>query len=160
VIKRLVKPVAMTLVIPGFLVGTAFLASSQAGAIPSGCGVVSVGIVDAKLGIDAAHVTPHRPSASALICSYYGNSGRAANEATINYLPASKRTFLAIEASLAKTHAITKIAGIKSGAYTYVAAPNRFLYVLDDTTQVQIFVIDSVPLGRLKALARAIPLFS
>jgi hypothetical protein len=120
---------------------------------------VSVALVDAKLRIAAAHVTAHRPSAAALICSYYGNSGRAANEATINYLRASSGTFLGIEASLAKTHSIRKIAGIKSGAYTYVAAPDRFFYVLDNTTQVQIFAIDSVPLARLQSLARALPVF-
>jgi hypothetical protein len=157
--RHFVRNSAMWLALPGFLLGSAFLSQARAGAVPSGCGVVSIAVVDAKLGIDAAHVAARRPSASALACSYYGNSGRAANEATINYLPASARTFFAVEALLGKTHAISKVAGIKSGAYTYVASSDRFLYVLDGTTQVQIFVIDSVPLGRLKALGRALPLF-
>lgn len=158
--RHFAKRLAVGIAIPALLISGAFLTEAQAGAIPSTCGVVSIALVDAKLGIDAAHVTPHHPSVAALICSYYGNSGRAANEASINYLPASSKTFLAIEASLAKTHSITKISGIKSGAYTYVAAPDRFLYVLDGTTQVQIFAIDSIPLGRMKALARALPAFS
>jgi hypothetical protein len=134
--------------------------AAMAGATPSTCGVVSVGLVNAKLGIDAAHVTAHHPAspAGALICSYYGNSGRAANEATINYVPATPTSFAAVEASLAKTHSIRKLAGIQSGAYTYVVAPDRFLYTLDSTTQVQIFA--TVSLARLEALGRALPSLS
>ncbi|MGA8297751.1 MAG: hypothetical protein WB770_11975 [Acidimicrobiales bacterium] len=157
---RLTAKLSVCLSLAGLLIGSAIVTESPAGATPSTCGVVSVALVDAKLGIAAAHVNARRPSSVALICSYYGNSGRASNEATINYLPASKRTFLAIEASLAKTHSIRRISGIKSGAYTYVAGTERFLYVLDNTTQVQMFAIDSVSLGRLEALARALPLFS
>ncbi len=144
----------------GPLVGVfAFVADGQAGSSPTTCGVVSVALVNAKLGIDAAHVTAHHPAspAGALICSYYGNSGRATNEATINYVPASPTAFAAVEASLAKTHSEHKIAGIKSGAYTYVAEPDRFLYVLDGTTQAQIFATASVSLARLEALGRALP---
>lgn len=157
---RFAARLAASLTLPGLLLVVPLAIASRAGATPSTCGVVSVALVDAKLGIDAAHVTAHHPSARALICSYYGNSGRAANEATINYLPASPTTFLAVEASLAKTHSISKIAGIKSGAYTYVVAPDRYLYVLDATTQVQIFATESVSLGRLEALARALPALS
>ena len=137
----------------------AFVADGLAGSSPTTCGVVSVALVNAKLGIDAAHVTAHHPAspAGALICSYYGNSGRATNEATINYVPASPTAFAAVEASLAKTHSEHKITGIQSGAYTYVAEPDRFLYVLDGTTQAQIFATASVSLARLEALGRALP---
>ncbi len=157
---RFVTRLAISLSLPGLFLAAAFVTASRVSATPSNCGVVPVALVDAKLEIDAAHVTPHRPASphGALICSYFGNSGRAANEATINYLPASPTTFVAVEASLAKTHSIRKIAGIGSGAYTYFVAPDRFLYVLDGTTQVQIFA--TVSLGRLEALGRALPRLS
>jgi hypothetical protein len=138
----------------------AVLAAEPAGAAAPTCNTVSVRLLDSTLGIDAAHVNAIHPAspAGALICSYYGNSGRAANEATINYLRASARTFSAVEASLAKTHAIRSIVGIKSGAYSYVTGSERFLYVLDGTDQVQMYAI--VGLGKLEKLARLIPLLT
>src|SRR5579862_2214873 len=69
------------------------LGTSQASASPSSCSVASVTLVDAKLGIQAAHVNATHPAspAGALICSYYGNSGRTANEATISFVPATAK---------------------------------------------------------------------
>lgn len=148
---------AISLSLLGLVPVAVFVTASRADATPSNCGVVPVALVDAKLRIDAAHVTAHHPTSprGALICSYFGNSGRAANEATVNYVATSPTTFVAVEALLAKTHSVHKIAGIGSGAYTYFVAPDRFLYVLDGTTQVQIFA--TVSLVRLEALARALP---
>ncbi len=68
--------------------GTAALTGVSAAATTPTCATVSIATMNSALGIDAAHVTSLHPpkNPSALICSYYGNSGRAANEATINYL--------------------------------------------------------------------------
>jgi hypothetical protein len=94
----------------------------------------------------------------ALICSYYGNSGQSANEATINYVPATAKGFAGVKSSLSATHSIRTIAGIKSGAYSYLVGSTRFLYVLDGTEQLQMFA--TVPLVRLEHLAEAIPVLS
>jgi hypothetical protein len=119
---------------------------------------VSVAHLDAELGIDAAHVTALHPGkpAGALICSYYGNSGRAANEATLNYVPASPTTFAGVKLGLRTVHKIRTLAGIDSGAYSYSVGSERYLYVLVGPDQVQLFA--TVPLVRLEALARTLPL--
>ena len=99
------------------------------------------------------------PSApvGALICSYFGASGRIANEATINYVPASAKAFAAVEASLGATHAVTPLAGIKTAAYTYRAAPNTLVYVEDGSEQVHLYA--DVSLAKLEKLARKLPNF-
>lgn len=140
------------------------LAATLAGASPdaasTNCGVVSVARLDSSLGIDAVHVTATHPNSKpdALICSYYGNTGRAANGATVNYVPAATKSFAALEVSLAASHKIQPVSGIKSGAYSYVVGAERYLYVLDGPNQVQIFAM--VSLVRLEALARSLPLLS
>lgn len=125
----------------------------------SSCGGVSVKVLDSALRIEAAQVSASHPStAGALICSYFGNSGRSANEATINYLPATAKVFAAIEASLSKTNTIRTIPGMKSGAYSYLKGSERYLYVLDGVDQVQIYA--TVPLAKLEKLAGERPLLS
>jgi hypothetical protein len=133
---------------------------SASGATGATCSSVSVQTVDSALGIDAAKVNSTRPPspAGALICSYYGLSGNAANEATINFLPATSTQFLAVENSLAKQHRIVNVPGIKSGAYHYHLAPNNFMFVLDGSMQVQMFATVSV--AKLERLARNLPLYS
>ncbi len=123
----------------------------------STCGSMSVSVLDANLGIDATHVSAAHPASpvGALICSYFGNSGRTANEATVNYLPATAKAFATFEASLANSHRIRTINGIKSAAYSYEVGSERYLYVLDGTKQVQMFA--ATPLSKLEALARAMP---
>ena len=132
----------------------------QAGAATATCGTLSIATINAALGVDAAHVTSVHPAKNvkALICSYYGNSGRAANELTINYLPATAATFAVVKASNASSHQLKTITGIKSGAYSYVVGTERYLYVLDGTDQVQMFTI--APLAKLEELARKMPSLS
>lgn len=141
------------------------LAVSAATALPAGaagatCATVTLAKLNAALGIDAAHVTSVRPAKNprALICSYYGNSGRATNEATINYVPATPTSFAALKASNARLHKVRTISGIKSNAYSYVVGAEQYLYVLDGGDQVQMFAI--APLSKLEALGRALPSLS
>jgi len=133
--------------------------TSTAGVAPS-CATPSIAGLDATLGIDAAHVTTVRPPrpVGSLVCSYYGNRGLAANEATITYLPVSRKLFGLIEASLASKHAVRPIPGVKSAAYSYAIGAQRYLYLLDGAVQVQLYA--TVPLVRLERLARALPLLS
>jgi hypothetical protein len=141
------------------LAGTG-VSALQAGAATATCGTVSIATINAALGIDAAHVTSVHPAKNpkALICSYYGNSGRAANEVTINYIPTAAASFAAVKASNASSHQLRTITGIKSGAYSYVIGTERYLYVLDGTDQVQMFTI--APLAKLEELARKMPTLS
>jgi hypothetical protein len=140
------------------LLSVTAVAAFAAGTAPT-CNTVSLKLLDSTLAIDAAHVnTTHPPTAGSLVCSYYGNSGRSANEATINYLPAGAVVFAKVEASLASSHTIRSIPWIKSGAYSYVQGNERFLYVLDGTEQVQMYA--TVPLVKLELLAKAMPLVS
>jgi hypothetical protein len=134
--------------------------ATTTGAITATCGTVSIATMNAALAIDAAHVTSVRPpkNPKALICSYYGNSGRAANEATINYLPATARSFAALKASNASSHHVRTITGIKTSAYSYEIGTENYLYVLNGTDQVQIFA--TVPLSKLEILARKMPSLS
>jgi hypothetical protein len=60
-----------------------------------------------------------------------------------------------VKTVLARTHQIHTIGGIKAGAYSYDVGLERYLYVLDGSTQVQLFA--TVPLVRLEALARELP---
>jgi hypothetical protein len=105
-------------------------------------------------------VTSLRPpkNPKALICSDYGNSSRAANEATINYLPATAASFAALQASNASSHHVQTITGLKSGAYSYEVGTERYLYVLNGTEQVQMFAISA--LAKLETLARKMPRLS
>jgi hypothetical protein len=137
--------------------GVAGVAAPPAGATPTTCATVSITQLDTALGIDASHVTASHPASpvGALICSYYGDTGRAANEATVNYLPATAKAFRAVKASLSTSHAIRTITGIKSGAYSYSVGSERYLYVLDGSSQVQIFA--TIALAKLETLARALP---
>jgi hypothetical protein len=116
--------------------------------------------LNTALGIDAAHVTSVHPAKDpkALICSYYGNSGRAANQATINYIPTTATSFAALKASNAASHQVRTITGIRTSAYSYVIGTERYLYVLDGRDQVQMFAI--APLAKLEALGRALPSLS
>ena len=141
------------------LAGTG-MSALQAGAATAACGTLGIATINAALGIDAAHVTSVHPETNpkALICSYYGNSGRAANEVTINYVPATAASFAAVKASNAPSHQLRTITGIKSFAYSYVIGTERYLYVLDGTDQVQMFTI--APLAKLEVLARKMPLIS
>jgi hypothetical protein len=132
------------------MVAGVIVATSMAAASPTSCSVVYVSKLDASLGIDAAHVTSTHPkgNANALICSYYGDSGRAANEATLNYLPTTAKSFAALETTASASHKVRRIVGIKSAAYSYVVGTERYLYVLDGSSQVQIFA--ALPLARLE----------
>ena len=134
-------------------------AIAAAAGAASSCGRVSVKLLDSALGINAAQVNASHPSTpGALVCSYFGNTGKAANEATVNYLPASAKVFAGIEAALAKTNRIRTISAIKSGAYSYLQGSERYLYVLDGVDQVQIYA--TVPLAKLEKLAREMPIIS
>lgn len=121
------------------------------------CATVTISALDRALGIDAAKVSTVRPAKphGAVICSYFGLSGRAANEATIGYIPVTRLEFAEIRAALAKSHVITGVKGIKGGAYSFVSSGETFLYVLDGRYQVQLFA--TRPLGRLKQLGVALP---
>jgi hypothetical protein len=116
-------------------IGAVVLSGTAVTAIPAAamtatCQTVSIATLDAALGMDAAHVTPLRPpkNPKALICSYYGNSGRAANEATINYLPTTAASFASLKASNASAHHVQTITSLKSGAYSYEVGTKRYLY--------------------------------
>jgi hypothetical protein len=146
-------------------IGAVALISIAITAIPAAattatCATVRIATLNAALGIDVAHVTSLRPPKNprALICSYYGNSGKAANEATINYLPTTATSFDALKASNASSHHVRTINGIKSGAYSYDVGTERYLYVLSGTEQVQMFAV--VPLEKLESLARELPSLS
>lgn len=148
------------LVIGAIVLGGTAVTAIPAAATAATCGTVSIATVNAALGIDAAHVTSLRPpkNPKALICSYFGNSGRAANEATINYLPATAASFTALKASNASSHHVRTITGLKSGAYSYDVGTERYLYFLNGTEQVQMFAI--VALAKLEGLAREMPVLS
>jgi hypothetical protein len=136
---------------------TLAVTATPAAATTPACSTVGIATLNSALGIDAAHVSSQHPR-NALICSYYGNSGKAANEATINYIPTTARSFAALKASNASSHAVRTITSIKSGAYSYDIGTERYLYVLDGTEQVQMFAI--VPLAKLETLAREMPSLS
>jgi hypothetical protein len=140
--------------------GVSSLLACPAGATTATCATVSVAKLNAALGIDAAHVTSvHPPKApTALICSYYGNSGRAANEATINYLATTAASFAALKTSNARAHHVSTVGGIGTSAYSYAIGSERYLYVLDGKDQVQMFAIAT--LAKLEALGRALPKLS
>jgi hypothetical protein len=147
------------------VIGAVVLGGTAATAIPAGattatCQTVSIASLNAAIGIDAAHVTSLRPpkNPKALICSYYGDSGRAANEATINYVTATAASFAALKASNASSHHVQTITGLKSGAYSYEVGAERYLYVLDGKEQVQMFAI--VGLTKLESVARRMPSLS
>lgn len=146
-------------------IGAVVLAGTAVTAIPAAattatCQTVGIATVNAALGIDAAHVTSLRPpkNPKALICSYYGNSGRTANEATINYVATTAASFAALKASNASSHHVRTITGIKSDAYSYEVGTERYLYVLNGSEQVQMFAI--VALAKLESLAREMPSLS
>jgi hypothetical protein len=143
-------------------IGGVVLAASALGVLPSTaatttCATVSIAKINKALGIDAAHVSAVRPAKNptALICSYYGNSGRAANEVTINYVPATAASFAALKASNARSHRVRTISGIGTSAYSFAIGTEGYLYVLKGKEQVQIFAIASLP--KLEALGRALP---
>ena len=130
-----------------------------AGAAPNpSCTTVSVATLDQALTIDAAAVNPSRPSGTpgSLICSYYGLSGHAKNQATIIYIATTARTFSAVEKVLAQRHAISNVHGIKSAAYDYKLGDYYYLFVFDGGYQVEMYA--EVPLGRVERLARRLPL--
>jgi hypothetical protein len=148
------------LAIGATVLALAAISTLPATAATATCGTVTIAKLNAALGIDAAHVTSvHPPKApKALICSYYGNSGRAANEATINYIPTTATSFAALKASNARAHQVRTITGIRTSAYSYAIGTERYLYVLDGKDQVQMFAI--APLAKLEALGRALPSLS
>jgi hypothetical protein len=74
----------------------------------------------------------------------------------MNFVPASAAAFFGVKASLASTHSLRTIAGIKSGAYSYLVGQERYLYVLDGAYQVQLFA--TVALAKLEKVAIALPL--
>jgi len=139
------------------------LAATLAGASPdaasTNCGVVSVARLDSSLGIDAVHVTATHPNSKpdALICSYYGNTGRAANGATVNYVPAATKSFAALEVSLAASHKINPYPA-SSRARTATSSARSATLRTGRPEPVQIFAM--VSLVRLEALARSLPLLS
>jgi hypothetical protein len=147
---------ALVSMVPAALGG----ASLAAGAVAPSCTTVSIATLDAKLGIAAAHVHATHPGAPAgsLICSYYGNSGLTENEATLTFVPATAAAFASVKAALSNGHSIRTITGIKQGAYSYLVASQRYLYVLDGSEQVQLYA--TVALARLEQLARALPALS
>lgn len=147
------------------LIGAVVLGGAAVNVIPAAatmatCQTVSIATLNVALGIDAAHVTSLRPpkNPKALICSYYGNSGRAANEATINYITTTAASFAALKVSNASSHHVQTITGLKSDAYSYEVGTERYLYVLDGKEQVQIFAIAA--LAKLENLARRMPSLS
>jgi hypothetical protein len=131
-------------------------ATAGAGVDPS-CTTVSVATLDQALTIDAAAVMSSRPSGTpgSLICSYYGLSGHAKNEATIIYIPTIARTFSAVEKVLAQKYHVANVHGIKSAAYAYKFGTDYYLFVLDGGYQVEMYA--EVSLGRVERLARRLP---
>lgn len=148
------------LAVGGFALAVSAVTALPATAATVTCGTVTIAKLNTALDIDAAHVTSVHPAkdAKTLICSYYGNSGRAANEATINYIPTTATSFAALKASNARSHKVRTVTGISASAYSYVIGTERYLYGLDGRDQVQMFAI--APLARLEALARALPALS
>jgi hypothetical protein len=147
----------------GATLGASFVSASLwstvgAVSVPT-CSSISIASLDKALAIDAVKVNADRPAspAGSLICSYYGLSGQAQNEATINYVPATPFMFAAVEKALANKYAISLVGGLKSRAYEYYRSGNHYLYVLDGGYQVQLFGIQ--PLGRIERLARKLPNF-
>lgn len=136
------------------LLGAASTIPASAAAAPS-CASVPIRVVDLFLRIDARFVTPHRVSASALICSYYGATGRAANEATIIYLVSNQHEFIGNKEKAAARHVLRTVSATE---YGYASGSDEYLFVLDGSHQVQVFAM--VPFGRLERLARHLPSFS
>jgi hypothetical protein len=147
-----------SLAITGSAIATVPLLSTAGAAAKPSCTTVSVTVLDQALTIDAAAVMSTRPSGTpgSLICSYYGLSGHAKNEATIIYIPTTVRTFRAVEKVLGKTHAVSDVHGIKSAAYDYRLGDDYYLFVFDGRYQVEMYAM--VPLGRIERLARRLPI--
>jgi hypothetical protein len=148
--RRMVRVVIATVAFSGVFLGSV-LASAASPAAPS-CSTISIPVLDKYLGIDAKFVNPHRVSAKALICSYYGATGRAINEATIIYLASNSVEFAGNKTKNAATHTLQTVSPTEY-AYSYGGA--HYVFVLDGGFQVQLFAI--VPLARIEHLARRLP---
>ncbi|HUY30180.1 MAG TPA: hypothetical protein VMV02_04215 [Acidimicrobiales bacterium] len=118
------------------------------------CATVSVHLLDAELRIAAVAVHAARPPSpkGSLICSYYGATGHAANQATIVYLRADAAQFAAIRRGVAATHRIAPVAHLGAGAFSYAVPPVHYLYLQRAGHLVEIYA--QVATARLELLAR------
>ena len=125
-----------------------------AGAAVPSCASVSVATVNAALRIHAAHVNSTHPAspAGSLICSYYGNSGHAANQATIIFVRATAKGFAGVERANGAKY---KLEPVSTFEYGYLATPNQFVFRYDSPYQVELFGTQSF--GRLRKLAGMLP---
>lgn len=116
---------------------------------------MGVRAVDANLGIDAVAVRSVRPPKpkGALICSYYGATGHAANEATVIFLRANGAAFAAVRAGVAAARRVELVTGIGTAAFAYAIGPEHYLEVLTGGELVECYA--AVPPARLERLARA-----
>jgi hypothetical protein len=153
-----IPPVLVSLAISGAGIATVLPPRTGDAAAKPSCTTVSVATLDRALTIDAAAVISTHPSGTAgsLICSYYGLSGHAKNEATIIYIPTTARTFHAVEKVLAQKHAVSNIRGIKSAAYDYKLGDDYYVFAFDRGYQVEMYA--EVSLGRVERLARRLPI--
>ncbi|MDA8290492.1 MAG: hypothetical protein M0Z33_02255 [Actinomycetota bacterium] len=120
------------------------------------CATVTVRVLDAELGIDAVAVHSVRPRSpkGSLICSYFGATGHAANQATIVYLHANAAELSAIRAGVSRAHRVSTVAHLGSAAFSYVAAPEHYLYLLSGSYLVELYA--AVPAPKVERLARGL----
>jgi len=133
-------------------------ATPHTAAAPGTCATVPVRLLDAELAISAVAVSSVHPASpkGSLICSYYGASGHAANQATIVFLRANAVEFAGIRRRVSDAHRVTGVAHLGAAAFSYSAPPETYLYLLDGPHFVEIYA--AVRVQRLEALGHRVVL--